>query len=162
MLSNILDDLAPKRVIKVKTSQIVSQKVEKLKKKRDRMSRVFKKTKNTDYFKSVNDFNKDIRKALKEESSRIFQDKAKSRDPKTFWQAINQSLGKCQSHVFQLENENKEAISDSKDLAHCFANFFRDKVQKLSSDKVNYIITTPPTIPTIPLKFSLLEIQQVF
>jgi hypothetical protein len=159
ILNEILNVLAPKRVIRVKPSQIVSHKVEKLKKKRDRKYRAYKKTKDPEYLKSVNDLNKDIRIALKKESSRIFQNKAKSKDPKTFWQAVNQSMGKGHSQIIEIVDEKGAQIKDSEDLANSFANFFKGKVEKLSTSNVNYIRLP---LPTNPVMFSLQELEQVF
>jgi hypothetical protein len=159
ILNLILDELAPKRVIRVKPSQIASQRVEKLKKKRDRKYRIFKKTKDIEYLKAVHDLNKDIRKALRDESGRIFQAKAKSKDPKTFWQAVNLSLGKCQSQILEIEDDSGAILSNLEDLANCFAGFFRDKVKKLAHDEIKTIkLSTPEN----PVYFSLQELQQVF
>lgn len=158
IMNMILNELAPKRILRVKPTEIVSQKLEKLKKKRDRKYRAFKKTKDPEYLKSVNDLNKDIRLVLKQESCRIFQGKAKSKDPKTFWQAVNQSLGKTQSSIFDIENELGTCFSDPKDTANCFAEFFKNKVEKLSQDPVSFINLVAPTRP---LKFSLQELEKV-
>lgn len=157
-LNDVLDELAPKRVIKVRTTQIVSQKLEKLKKKRDRKYRAFKKTKNNDYLVEVTTLNKEIKRTLRQETSKIFQDKAKSSDPKTFWQAVNQSLGKDTPRIFEIDS-NGASLNNFEDIANCFADFFKDKVQKLSSAEVTEINLSTPTKP---MRFSLQELERVF
>lgn len=158
IMTKILDRLAPQRVIRYKSCDIVSLKLEKLKKRRDRLFKKFRKTGSTDedLLAEIKTLNKDIRKCVHQESVRLFQSKAKSPDPKIFWQAVNASLGKIDRSQISL-NIDGIAVSDFKKLADAFANFFSDKVKQYSllpSEKISL------PCPQKPLVFSSQEIAK--
>lgn len=155
----IVDVLAPKRVIRIKDNQIVSARLEKLKKKRDRLFKRFRKegSKNVTLLKEIKDLNKDIKKRVRLESVRLFQSKAKSPDPKVFWQVVNQSLGKLGAQDIELEI-NGIRTGDSGVLVNEFANFFHNKVVSLS---IAPSPITPLLRPTRPLRFSTCELEKV-
>ncbi len=146
ILTDILNEVAPERVIRIKDNQIVSHKLEKLKKKRDRAFKLFRKTGSVDceLLRSIKDMNKKIRKLVKTESVRNFQNKAKSPDPKVFWQAVNQTLGKLKSTPIELENDGQR-IADKGKLCQIFGNFFQDKVASLSTKPSMKIILAKPS-----------------
>jgi exonuclease III len=100
VLNDLKDILAPKRVIRVRDGQVISQKLEKLKKRRDRLFRRFRKTGSSDseLLNDIKKLNKDIKKCINNEKRRIFQNKAMSPDPKVFCQAVNSSLGKTKDN----------------------------------------------------------------
>jgi exonuclease III len=83
VLNNVLELLAPKRTIRIRECQIVSQKLEKVKKRQDRLFKKYRKTGSNDVelLKQIKKLNKDIRACVKDETSRTFQIKAKSKDP---------------------------------------------------------------------------------
>ncbi len=157
VLSSTLDKLAPKRVIRVKNQQLISPKVEALKKKRDRFFKKYKKLKNPEDLKRAEELSKKLKITIKREATRIFQCKAKSYDPKVFWQAVNQSLGKHQSGLDEIDHNN-EAVNDPARIAKIFSDFFLGKIKGLSQDLVNYITLEKPETP---IKFSLDELSGV-
>jgi hypothetical protein len=156
LFNNILDRLAPKRSIRIREAQIVSQKLEKLKKRRDRKFKKFRKGKNKDaeLLKDIKKLNKDIRLCIRDETARTFQNKAMSKDPKIFWQAVNTSLGKSKGGQISIE-DNGKIIEDQFVLSEMFGSFFLDKVKKYSHLE-SRVINIP--IPQKPIEFSTEEI----
>jgi len=158
VMSRILDKLAPNRVIRYKNCDIVSLKLEKLKKRRDRLFKKYRKTGSTDkdLLTKIKALNKDIKKCVFHESVRVFQSKAKSPDPKIFWQAVNSSLGKTDRSQISLKMAGS-IITDCQVLADAFANFFSDKVKQYShlpSEKISL------PFPNKPLVFNSQEIEK--
>ncbi len=157
ILTSTLNLLAPKRVIRVKEDQLISPKLEALKKKRDRLFKKFKKFGNPKHLAKSDELSKSIKKTIKKEANRIFQCKAKSPDPKHFWQAVNQSLGRFTTPLNEIEIDGVP-VTDSELMSNFFSNFFLDKVQQLSSEPTAKIILDKPKHP---IKFSLMELEQV-
>lgn len=157
LLLTTLDKLAPKRVVRVKDQQLISPKVEKLKKKRDRHFKLFKKFGLPTDLKKAEDLSKQLKITIKKEARRIFQCKAKSSDPKKFWQAVGQSLGQHNKGLVEIEH-NGNIITDPQTMSDHFSEFFRNKVQGLSKDPVSYIQLAKPANP---ISFSIDELGQV-
>jgi hypothetical protein len=133
-LLEVVNELAPERVIRIKDNQIISPKLEKAKKKRDRLFKRFRKGGSIDMtlLKEIKKLNAKIKKILRDEKVRAFQSRAKSPDPKVFWQAVNDSLGKRKMCTLSLEI-NGEHVTDPIILANTFASFFSEKVKSYSN-----------------------------
>ena len=157
LLLGILNKLAPKRVVRVKEKELISPKLEALKKKRDRSFKLFKKTKDHFYLAKSKELSNKIKETIKKEAVRIFQCKAKSPDPKQFWGAVNHSLGRFSSPLQELIDEGI-SVSDSQELANIFANFFSEKVAALSHEKTMKITLEKPTNP---ITFTAEEVDKV-
>jgi exonuclease III len=141
-----LNEIAPLRVIRFREDQIISTKVAALQKRRDRFLKKYKKTGDSDYLDKAKSFTYTLKKAVKKESRRIFQCKARSTNPKHFWQALNEKLGKYKSSDIELEIDGIK-ISDKKELEGHFGRFFQSKVTKLSIDPVIPISLQKPLMP---------------
>ncbi len=98
----------------------------------------------------VKDANKEIKKLLKIESSRIFKSKAMSPDPKKIWLDVNSSLGKKNPRDLEI-TINGAQTQDQELLANAFADFFLGKVSKLSDGPTERITLE---LPKQPLMFS--------
>jgi hypothetical protein len=105
----------------------------------------------------VKDLNKKIKICIKHESTRIFQAKAISPDPKIFWQAVNESLGKSKPCAIELKINNS-LQTDPLLLAETFADFFLEKVKDLSVEP-SYKI--PLIAPICPIVFTFQEVSDV-
>jgi hypothetical protein len=148
-----LDELAPLRVIQVTEGQLISPKIEVLKKRTDRYLKKYRKNRNPKHLELAKSFTNTIKKTVKAEAKRVFQCKAKSKNPKHFWQALGDKLGKHHSPVLFLTIDNTR-IDNQVDLANIFADFFLDKVKNLSNDSIS--LQMPKTSP---LQFSYEEVQ---
>jgi hypothetical protein len=94
-----------------------------------------------------------IKKTVKSESRRIFQCKAKSNNPKHFWEALRDKLGKDHIQINFLTINNAR-MDHELELANTFANFFLDKVKQLSTHPISF------QLPTFePICFSYEEVQ---
>jgi hypothetical protein len=149
-----LDELAPHRVVRVSEGQMVNTKIEALKKRRDRYLKKYKKSRNPKHLELAKSFTNTIKKTVKSEAKRVFQCKAKSNNPKHFWQALGDKLGKHHNPVLFL-TVNDIRVDDENELANAFADFFLMKVKKLSNDSVLLQkINSPPVV------FSYDEVQK--
>ena len=157
ILALALNKLAPKRVVRVKDKELISPKLEALKKKRDRAFKSFKKTKDPLMLLESKELSKKIKITIKKEATRIFQCKAKSPDPKQFWSAVNHSLGRFTTPLCEII-ENGTSIIDNHKIANIFADFFSGKVESLSKEKTRQITLDKPTKP---LRFSIEEVDKV-
>ncbi len=145
---NTLDEVAPLRVVRYRENQIISTKVAALQKRRDRFLKKYKKTGDPDFLEKAKSFTYTLKKAVKKESKRIFQCKARSSNPKHFWQALNEKMGKYRDNEIELEI-NGEKVTDKKEIEGHFGRFFQGKVIGLSLDPVSEISLTKPLIPII-------------
>jgi hypothetical protein len=116
---------------------------------------LYKKTGNPDHLANAKSFSNTLKKAIKKEARRVFQCKARSSNPKHFWSAMNERMGKFKDTEIEL-HINDSKITDTDQIANLFANFFLEKVEKLSTEPV----TIPSLIkPLNPLSFTLEEVE---
>lgn len=95
----IFHKLAPMRVVCTRSdSDIVNPKIEKIKKKRDRILKKVKKTVEGDLRNKLliklKELNKKVSNTINYESKKIFQQKAESPNGKCFWELVNKLQGK--------------------------------------------------------------------
>ncbi len=153
----VLDEVAPLRVIRLKDNYLISPKIEAIKKRRDRFLKKFKKTGSQDHLKKAKSFSNTLKKVVKKETRRVFQCKARSSNPKHFWQALNEKMGKYKDATIELLDDNGIKITDNLDVANLFADFFKKKVEDLSRDSVAAISLRRPIAP---LEFSFSELDE--
>jgi len=133
MLSYVLDKLAPYRVIRTRLPEnITNPKVEKIKKRRDRMYRKYKFSQDEHWLYIVKQENKKLKKMLISETRRIIQKKAEGANTKGFWQMVGQMQGRIPKST-PLIKKDGISITDPTDLANAFAGFFEDKITSLTS-----------------------------
>lgn len=113
-----------------------------------------KRTNDTRHLDLAKSFTEKIKKTVKAESRRIFQCKAKSNNPKDFWDALGDKMGKHRENIVYLEIENRR-VDDELELANRFADFFLHKVTKLSNDSI-----TLPVFNSSPIRFSYEEVEK--
>jgi len=152
-----LDEIAPMRVVKAKNDcEIISTKVAALQKRRDRYLKKHKKTGDNKHLLLAKSFTYTLKKAVRKEARRIFQCKANSPNPANFWQALNEKMGKFRDPCIELEISG-EKISDPAEVSTHFADFFLNKVEKLSTEQVD---SRPLSSPQNPITFSDVEIDK--
>ncbi len=115
----------------------------------------FRKTGSNDaeLLKEIEKFNKNII----DETSRIFQNRAKSKDPKIFWQAVNSTLGKMKGGSIVIEHDGS-MVEDHQTLSEMFGKFFLDKVKGYSHLESRLLVNP---VPKRPIKFSPEEICNI-
>jgi len=129
---NILDDLAPERVIRTRgEGQLVNPRIEKIKKKRDRMLKKYKKTNDKKYLTKCRLLTKSLCRTVKHEFKESFQRKATSPNTKCFWNSVNDLQGKKQRKRLSL-NINGVQCEDDTILSNHVASFFDSKIRKLT------------------------------
>jgi len=147
-LAELLEKQAPYRVIRVKDDQVVNTKLEAMKKKRDRFLKRFKKKGELQDLEHSKSYSRKIKKLVKKEKTRAIQAKACNPDPRKFWQVVNNMLGKNTRGEGMIEVDGVQQTKAQ--TASLFANFFQDKVTKLSRTKIeNCRLKHPETPVTI-------------
>ena len=96
-------------------------------------------------------FSNTIKKSVRTEARRTFQCKAKSKDPKKFWQALSEKMGKVNEEIMFLEIDG-DRVEDEAVLAEKFAEFFLFKVNSLSSEPIYFQMPNPES----RIQFSLI------
>jgi len=133
LLSYVLDKLAPYRVIRTRLPEnIINPKVEKIKKRRDRMYRKYKFSQDEHWLYIVKQENRKLKKMLVSETRRIIQKKAEGANTKGFWQMVGQMQGKTPKSTPLIKKDGLP-ITDPTDLANVFAEFFEGKITALTS-----------------------------
>jgi len=157
ILLHVLEKLAPFRVIRTRVpDNMINPKVEKIKKKRDRLYRMYKISQDEHYLHKVRGENRRLKRMISSETKRIFQKKAESANCKSFWQMINQMQGKVTNKSPEIIQDGM-VISCPEKMANCFADHFEGKIKKLTE--------TMPSIQQIPHgyekmdNFSLKELE---
>jgi len=92
---------------------------------------------------------------VKKEARRVFQLKAVSPNPKNFWQTFNFAMGRFNSPITEITVDGK-TISDPKEVAERFADFFGDKVKSLCHGDIQ---ASDIDKPLRPLKISMVELR---
>jgi len=129
----ILEKLAPLRVIRTRLpTHVENPRVEKLKKRRDRLYKKYKKTGDNKYLIKANDCSKHLKKLIKHELRESFQRKAQSPNVKCFWSTVNQLQGKKSKPKLALKLNGVNTM-DEKLLSEHVAEFFDTKIRKLTS-----------------------------
>lgn len=161
--THILDELAPYRVFRLRNDQQqLSSSVEALKKKRNRAYREFKKTGNKSYLEKSQDLTKDLKKLLNKTEKIKIQNKARAKDPKTFWNLVSELRnGKKRSEKIMIDTDDGP-LTEGGPLADAFGNFFVNKVKKLSEQTERENIPQPvfsgaPTFEITPVDVALVS-----
>jgi hypothetical protein len=121
--NDTLNQIAPIRTVRIQEGQIVSTKIEALKKRRDRYLRKYKKSRDIKHLELAKSFSNTIKRTVKSESKRLFQLKAKSPNPKHFWEALNDKMGSHKEPISFLV-ENGQRIDDDTQLANILCTGF--------------------------------------
>jgi hypothetical protein len=157
-LDTSYNTLVPIRTCRVKEGEIVNPHLEKMKKKRDRLVKKFKTTGRKVYYDEAKALGKSIKKDYKKRKKENIQKRATSSNPKSFWNVINQLLGKNHANGLMLNMDGK-IVKDPKTLASLFLNFFRDKVYNLSDLDIRPIII-PEHDKQESISFTMLELEE--
>ncbi len=100
VIQTITEQLAPYRSIRIraeKVDQIINAKLEKKKKKRDRLFKAFKQTRIPAYYDKAKILSKQIAKYAKKKVKETLQEKV-NLSTRSFWNTVNQLLGKNRKH----------------------------------------------------------------
>jgi len=161
ILQSMFHHLAPERVVRTRSDvDLVNPKIEKVKKRRDRLLKKIKKTLDGEYkctlLNRLKDLNKQVTKIINKETKRIFQKKAESPNGKCFWDLVNRLQGKKTRNEFSL-NINGKLEKDKLTLANAVASFFEGKILNLTKN-LPPIDCSMRSDPLTPLVFSNDEI----
>ncbi len=158
-ISAAMNVAIPKRVVHLRRdSDIVSYKLEALKKKRDRLLKEARKTGCALILEKVKNLNLAVKKMVKSERDRIINNKLKNSSPTNFWSTVNGLLGRVMDTTLEIRDEKGNKLSDEMS-AEGFANFFRGKVMGLMEK--NPIQDNTPVLSDDPVEpFSEEEIEK--
>jgi hypothetical protein len=136
-----LDELCPQRVVRTsRDSDIVSDTIERIKKKRKRKMHQFNKTKESYLLAEIQNLDRKLKVQIKAVRKVIIRTKIQSGNPKSFWSTVSQLQGDSKSRnreTISLLNGDLE-VSDSSIVSNLFAKHFVSKVNKLSDNMGPY------------------------
>jgi len=154
----LLNKLAPFRVVRTRLpDNIINPKVEKIKKKRDRLYRQYKISQDTHYLEKVRAENKKLKKVITNETKRVFQKKAQGANCKSFWKMVNQLQGKVKDEETSILIDNT-LTSDEQSKAEAFANYFEDKILNLTAGMES--VSQIGKLQSRPVPFTLKELTE--
>jgi len=140
--------------------QIVNPRVEKVKKRRDRVLKKLRKeidSRRKAYLSNkLKILDKSLSLVINHEAKASFQKKAGSANTKSFWKMVNKFQGKNSNEDLKLKI-NGNLTSDSKLIAEAFGSFFKSKIEKLTSGQpqiYQHFLTRSE-----PMFFSLAEVK---
>jgi hypothetical protein len=146
-----MNRVIPKRVIHIRRdTDVVSYKIEALKKKRDRMFKQARAENSASKMMVVKKLNKKIRKTVKSERDRIINNKLKDSSASTFWKTVNGFFGRGVYHDEPLVTDNDGNGLSCDDSAEAFAQFFIEKVRGLLSQSA-------PLLPARRTKYEAID-----
>jgi len=160
VIIQVLEKLAPYRVIRFRDNmgQLVNTRIEKKKKRRNRLFIRYKKTGNIDDLKSSKAISKEIKKLVKKEKERSVKLKAETPNVKTIWNMVNKILGKSYGKSTKLMiNGNIEV--DPLTIRKNFRDFFIGKVLKLANLESKPIMLGSIEENQNPLVFTMDELR---
>ncbi len=161
ILRQTYEYLVPERTCRIKNpEQIINAKLERKKKRRDRLLRKFKKTRQQEIYIEIKTLNKQIRNEFKMECKKRIQNKMSSPDPKAFWTCVNKLLGKSAPKPISLKISGV-VITDPKILCQQFQDFFIKKVYGLADIQLHPIQLIKLEPPFVPLVFGFEDLQKM-
>jgi len=89
-----------------------------------------------DNFVTLKRISKELNYNIKLERKKAFASKL-TKDPKSYWSAMNQMLGKSTQDEMVLKINDRE-LKEGPEMANLFADFFQDKVGNLSNNTNSY------------------------
>jgi hypothetical protein len=134
VIATSLDALCPQRVIRTaRPSDIITDAIERIKKRRKRKMALYNKTQNPGLLETIKKLDAKLKKKINEVRKNLIRQKMQSGNKKSFWDMVNTLQGKnIRSEETILEVDNN-MVSDPRRLSNVFADFFEDKVAKLSN-----------------------------
>jgi hypothetical protein len=147
----VMNKLAPERVFRLRApDQQINSSVEALKKKRDRAYKHYKKTGDAESLHRSQELSKKLKKRLKYVEKKRINIKAKSSNPKIFWDMVSELRGKkARASEITIKTCGGTTTSNPLIVANEFGAFFSNKVMKLSEKTVEENQTEPRIIPEL-------------
>lgn len=137
----MLNDLVPKRSTNLRSPKaVINAKIQNLKNKKSRAYKKWSRSNQVEDWEALKSISRDLNKAIKIERKKGFVNKLGS-DPKTYWNAINEIMGKTGRDKISLQvGDNK--VTDSQTIANIFSDHFASKLENLNSmsNPDNFII----------------------
>jgi len=128
----IYEKLAPIRSARTRNPlQLINPRIEKIKKRRDRLYQDYKRTGNLDILMSVKNETKRLKKAIKRERKIVIENKSKSPNTNTFWDFVKVLQGRKDKIVIDHIKDGDKTIGTDAEIAEALANFFKHKVDSL-------------------------------
>ncbi len=131
--------VCPLRVVRTaRPDDVVSDSIERIKKKRKRTLHKYNKTKDSSLLLIIKQLDTRLKSTIRMIKKSIVQQKLRSGNSKSFWNAIKNLQGE-QKKIIPLELKvDGELINDKNVLSNTFATFFAEKVSRLSQDTGQY------------------------
>jgi len=130
----IADKLAPERVMRTRDeTQYINPRIEKCKKRRDRLYRRYKKYGDPEDLIKVKEESKNLRRIIRKEMKWIVQKKATADNPKAFWKVVKDVQGKTKAPD-NIVIDGQTKLENERDIACRFAYFFKEKIEKLTKN----------------------------
>jgi len=97
---------------------------------------MYKRTKDVNLISKMKNLDTQYKSKFREMEREKFRKQIRPNDPKTFWNAVNSTLGKSGHSQIPDITHNNATITKNSDKAEAFANFFREKVENIESNYV--------------------------
>lgn len=129
----ILNKLAPFRTIHIRDeSHIVNPRIEKVRKRRDRLYRQYKKSNREDILIKVKEETKRLKNVIKREAFIRLKNKAQTPNVDCFWKVVNELQGKnIRTNITSIIDESGSTVTGDNNIADTLVNFFRNKINTL-------------------------------
>jgi hypothetical protein len=160
VLLDSYNQICPERVIRIsKPSDIVSDEIERVKKKRKKLLAKFNKTGDQSLVQKIKDLDRKLKWKIRKVRTNIVEMKMRSGNSRSFWDTIRQLQGEHRSNETISLKLQQGSTNDPSLVSEEFASFFADKVANLSQNlgpynwaKDNYTITITENDLTNALK----------
>ncbi len=139
-LLSAYEEICPIRTVRIsKPSDIISDDIERIKKKRKRALHRFNKTKDEALLKNIKDLDKRLKFQINKTRKHIINKKMTSANKKSFWDTVKKLQGEKGISKDEITlGSGTDIITDPLSIAGEFATFFQDKVKQLSEDSGMY------------------------
>ncbi len=139
LLMEAYNQLCPLRVVRIsKESDIVSDSIERIKKRRKRAMREFNKTKQDALLQKIKKLDVQLKRTINSTRKDLIQKKMQSSNKSCFWDVIKKLQGDSKPRVTDSLNIDGHLITDPSLISESFADFFANKVNTLSDNTGPY------------------------
>jgi hypothetical protein len=139
LLKNSFDKICPLRVARTaRPDDVVSDSIERIKKKRKRTLQKYNKTKDSSLLLIIRQLDSRLKSTIRLIKKSIVQQKLKSSNSKSFWNAIKNLQGEQKNTAPLMLKVDGNLINDESAISNAFGAFFAEKVSRLSMDTGQY------------------------
>lgn len=140
VLLSSYNDLCPERSIRTaRPTDIVSDDIERIKKKLKRKMAAYNKSKNSKLLQEISTLDKALKFKINNVRKKLIRQKMQLGNKRSFWDTVRRLQGEVKQNESIKINLNGQLTTNLSEILEAFASFFVNKVERLSNSSGQYL-----------------------